>query len=402
MEEIEFSVIAHSDKYFNDLQRVVEIFEGKNHCRVRLLRLSWSDAWVNILDTALHAKGPDLSQIGTTWLSSLVAMNALRPFSAREIGEVGGETAFFPACWHSVQVFGSSEIWAMPWEANAFILLYRRDVLRQAEIRENSAFHSHSLMEKTLHSLENTGIESPWMPPLGKPAWDLLHSAASWVYGAGGSFLSADGRHAAFTSPEALRGLLEFFSLFRYINPANTLYALENYMDQFVRGRIGVVSCAATYALSMLQAAIKPELRHEVAAALPPGRPAVGGSSLVIWLHTRHTPERERLAVRLAQFLAGQPAQHDFFGSGGSLPVRRDVLETMDLYPNSLLPIMRLALQSGQVYPSIRLWNRVETQLAQALSEIAETILAHPNTDIETLLHQSLGQIAQRLDMTLG
>jgi len=402
MSEIEFSTITHSEQAFQDLQQVLEVFERQQRCRVKVLRFGRTEAWPNILDTALHAKGPDISQIGVTWLSSLVAMNALRPFTSDEVAAAGAPAAFYPACWESAHVMEAPETWAIPWESNTAVIFYRRDLLGDTGIDDGSAFCSPRAMEETLHRLRDTPVESAWMPPLGEPAWDLLHSASSWLFGAGGTFLTVDGKRTAFTSGPALTGLSAFFNLFRFINPASYLMAVENYITQFARGRVAAVVGPADYGLAILHRHMPADLRQQVGIALPPGVPTSTGSSLVIWRHTRQTQDREGLAVRLARFLSERQTQADLFHSGGGLPARRDVLPDLSLEMHNLKPSLEKALTEGRTYPAIKLWHRVETQLALALSEAAAAVLENPNSGLEVLLRQKLEPIAKRLDMTLG
>jgi multiple sugar transport system substrate-binding protein len=401
MSEIEFSFIANTEKFATDLIPVIERFERQNHCRVKLLRMKWEEAWPRILDAALHAKGPDISVIGTTWLSSLVAMNAIRPFSPREIQAVGGEDVFYPACWSSRGVAEDPQIWSMPWEANAYVLFYRRDVLEKAGVDEWDAFVTPQAISETLVRIQASGWASPWLVPLGVPAWDLLHSAASWIWGAGGAFLSSDTHQTRFAGSEALAGLKDFFALFRFIGQAERKMKSVDCMQRFVSGETAVVISAATYGLAMIMERMLPDLRAQVSTAPAPGIPVVGGSNLVIWRYTSHIPEREKLALRLAQYLSSHDGQSDYFQCGASLPVRPDVLENLILEPSSLIDTLKAVFEQGRTYPSVPMWSRVEGLLSQALMDIAHALLDDPNQEIEPLFVRHLAPVARRLDMTL-
>jgi len=94
MTDIEFSIIPDSDQDGEVIRRLVEDFRAKSQINVHVHGMTWGEAWPVLLTTASQGKGPDVSHIGSTWVSSLVIMNALRPFSAMEVAATGGAQAF--------------------------------------------------------------------------------------------------------------------------------------------------------------------------------------------------------------------------------------------------------------------------------------------------------------------
>ena len=66
MEEIEFSSMVGS---YNpgEFPGIAE-FEAQSRVKVRQNRLLWANAWQDLLQVALYFKGPDISEIGSTWL----------------------------------------------------------------------------------------------------------------------------------------------------------------------------------------------------------------------------------------------------------------------------------------------------------------------------------------------
>jgi hypothetical protein len=68
-----------------------------------------------LVKVALYGEGPDVSEIGTTWCASLVAMNALRPFTPGEIASLGRPSAFLPSSWQTGILPGDDQICAVPW-----------------------------------------------------------------------------------------------------------------------------------------------------------------------------------------------------------------------------------------------------------------------------------------------
>ena len=119
--------------------------------------------------------------MGSNWVGSLSAMNVLVPFSARELNNLGGESAFLPSVWQPVLEAGQGSSWAIPWLAYARLIYYRRDLLVKAGIDERSAFESQAQLEKTLGRLSENGVAAPWCVPT-RHSRDTLHNIASWIW----------------------------------------------------------------------------------------------------------------------------------------------------------------------------------------------------------------------------
>ena len=89
MVEIELSIMDRSLHPIPDIKPTLEQFEAETNVHVNITVLEWDTAWSEILKTALYQHGPDISEIGSTWVSSLVGMNSLRSFSNEELTVLG-------------------------------------------------------------------------------------------------------------------------------------------------------------------------------------------------------------------------------------------------------------------------------------------------------------------------
>src|SRR3974377_2263920 len=96
MTEIEFSIQAPDADL---IQPLLAEFEAKYHIQVKLRLLTWDAAWGELVKVALYNDGPDISEVGSTWLGDLVAITALHAFESDEIAPLGGASRFFPAAW---------------------------------------------------------------------------------------------------------------------------------------------------------------------------------------------------------------------------------------------------------------------------------------------------------------
>src|SRR5512143_1870538 len=114
--ELEFSIQAPNADL---IQPILNEFEAKYHIHVKVRLSAWDTAWSELVKVALYNDGPDLSEVGSTWLGDLISMSALHAFEAEEINQLGKAGHFLPAAWQGCQLFDQPEVWAIPWLVGA-------------------------------------------------------------------------------------------------------------------------------------------------------------------------------------------------------------------------------------------------------------------------------------------
>ena len=102
MVAIEFTTIPDSDADYDLLLELLADFKKQTGIEVKPTRMQWSDAWQQLIDISTHGQGADISHVGSTWVSSLVSMNSLRPIPPHLITKIGGEESFVHSAWASV------------------------------------------------------------------------------------------------------------------------------------------------------------------------------------------------------------------------------------------------------------------------------------------------------------
>jgi ABC-type glycerol-3-phosphate transport system substrate-binding protein len=236
------------------------------------------------------------------------------------------------------------------------------------------------------------------------PYLDLVHITASWVWGAGGHFVNRSGNRMLVNGAEARAGLKAYFQLYRYL-PASAHHLDDSQcFELFAGGEAAVMIAGMDWALNMVKLkAAAPETLAHLGATTLPGISWIGGDNLVIWSHNvrSYSAKREQAAVSLANFLVSQATQVKYSQLKAGLPVRFDALTELTITPEALAKTIERALRSGRPHRAISLWTRVEHQLGQALSKVAEALLADPTAEIDNLLVQHVEPAARRLDQIL-
>ncbi|MBN2146317.1 MAG: extracellular solute-binding protein [Anaerolineales bacterium] len=402
MEEIEFSIFQHGPGALENLHALMEQFEQKHGIHVRLNILPFSGAWARMMEMALYQHGPDISEVGSTWLGDFERMNALRPFTPAEVRSLGGSDAFLPASWLSGTASGERAgsprtVWAIPWVTDTRVIFYRRDVLEQAGIDEAEAFTSHEALMNTLARIQEKGK----LPPLSIPSQRsriTLHNLASWIWKEEGGFLSPDGKKLLFDLPPARRGMRQYFSLARYLTQETQGLDDSQAGQVFMQGR-AAVTVSGQWLVFGLNA--DPLVERETRVSRVPGVSFAGGFHLVIWQYSTKTPA----ALKLVDFLAGNnPPESVYPGVG--LPVRVEHIKTTPIRQQPLFKEIIEVLDGARAFPSGHMWGLIEKQLADMIPNIWRDVLALPDRGdeaaIDAILDRYISPLAHRLKVMFG
>ena len=192
---LEVWIMPNSPQPAEDFKALVAPFEKAHGVEVKVTVLDWGVAWTKITTAATSGVGPDLTQLGTTWVGAISAMGVLEPVDD-VLEALGGEKAYLPAVWRTTRLEGARQATAVPWFSELRAFYYRTDALRAAGVNPAEMFASWQGFEAGLARLKASSFRAPEtkapLAPLctpGKNSWDVLHNAAPWVWGAGGAIV---------------------------------------------------------------------------------------------------------------------------------------------------------------------------------------------------------------------
>jgi multiple sugar transport system substrate-binding protein len=390
MDEITFSIFNHSPAASAQMTTLLKQFEREEKIRVRLEVIPWSMGWQKLVEMGLYHIGADISEIGSTWIMDFVRMDVLRAYSQAEADEITGGRQYFDSTWTGGvgKERTGHTIWGIPMAGDARAIFYRRDWLEKAGIDEETAFKGPSRFDHTLAAIQRAGCTMPLSLPVGRSR-NSLHSLASWVWGMGGEFLSADGNGIEFDHERALDGAKAYFGLGRYLGKEHMITDADS-DNAFHQGR-SAVTISGCWILPVNKPA---EVTSHLGVAPVPGVPFVGGEHLVIWKHSH----RQEQTLRLAKFLA-RPESSELLYPPFGLPVAADGWDRAPFTePN--YQAFHAALQNGRSFPPGPLWGLVEKRLHDTLSEIWTEVMAHPERT-DAIVENHLGTLAKRLQTTI-
>lgn len=401
MTTIDFSYIPDADVDYEAVTRLMKAFKRETGVDVNLKRMEWGNAWPQLISVATQGQGVDISHVGSTWVSSLMTMNALRAIPSPVVHKVGGEQAFVHSTWSNVIMEDDRQVYGIPLSAYVYIVAYRKDLLKQAGLNPVTAFATPAALEESINRLEERhATELTWlMPIVPHPFNDFVHMAASWIWSSGGHILDNRGKQVLFNSPAALAGLKSLLRLLRRV-PATDYLGSDECMNALLEGKASAVITDAR-ALNTAILNRKPNVETIAAASLM-SIPWSGGGSMVIWRHTHGYPDRLDAAYKLIEFMTRKQTMLDFAHECYTLPSRTDALDELFPPDHALRPVMLQLISTGRSYRPIALWHRIEHQFGAELGAVALKLLKDHTLDLDSAVEDAMDSLAYRLNLTLG
>ncbi|PKN91553.1 MAG: hypothetical protein CVU44_18380 [Chloroflexi bacterium HGW-Chloroflexi-6] len=394
MREIEFSVMEGRPGKAQKMLPLLEAFEKEYQIRVKLTGISWITGWSDIAKFGIFGSGPDVSCVGSTWLGSLAAMRAIRPFNFQQVRALGGEEAFFKPSWKSGFLPDEEAPYGIPWLGDAIAIYYFKDALAKAGIKDTqAAFSTDAAFVETLKELQKAGYKYPLALTTTGINPVVLHEAAHWLWTAGGKFVGSNSRHVTFTQPDAMQGWRNYFSLLPYISPDSL--GVEFVGDLFATGNAAIHLGGPDFGI--VQRKSKPEWQENLGIAPVPGITFVGGASLVIWNYSKNSDA----AFELVRYLSSHSLSIPASPQGSELPTLCEALNLPSVKNDIFERTFLQALQTGRSFPTIRLWGSIEEKLVVCIRNIWADLFANPSQDLDSCLHKYLDPLASHLNNVL-
>ncbi|KEO81647.1 sugar ABC transporter substrate-binding protein [Tumebacillus flagellatus] len=382
--------------------------------KINVTVLDWNSAWTKITAAATSGTGPDILQLGTTWVPAIAAMGGIEEVTDK-VNDVGGASAWAPASWATTQIAGKPNVYGVPWFIDARAIFYRTDAFKQAGVDPATAFQSWDSFKAALEKVNGISVDGgktkmAAMTLPGKNDWNVDHNIFPWVWAAGGEVLSSDNKKAVFNDDKGLQGVLYYTGLAQSglvdkgaleENTAQTEADWEN-------GKAAVL-IDGSYMISTLAttkdkggAAESPAAKNYAVAPLPPGPSGkaatfFGGSDLTVFSGSQHKAD----AWDVIKYLSTDDAQLTYAKMTGDLPAKNAVFNN-DYFKND--PNLKQfvdAAKNGRSYPSVAQWGPIETVLVKHLGNIWDFVAGVNGTYSQESVKKELDAAASEVDALL-
>ncbi|HRE25629.1 MAG TPA: extracellular solute-binding protein [Anaerolineales bacterium] len=380
------------------LHEVLADFESKFALKVELIVLDWPTAWAEMLKYATYGGGPDVSLVGTTWVSPLCGMQALRPFGPAECRRNGGSDAHLTSIWNAGVV--GQKIWALPWQLDTRVLFYWKSTLQRAGIDEATAFSDLEQLEHTVAALAARGETAIVGPTV--ESTNTLHNVASWVWSSGGDLMSPQADRVLFDQPESLKAIERYFALHRSLASSRLCEQSRVGMraeeaDQAFLDQRAAITVSGPWIVS-IAALVGEAVLNDLGVAPFPGVPYNGGGSLIIWQRSLQEVE----ATALISYLTGPDVQRRLSSARGQLPARLDVLAELGATGDRFARVLSQNALRGQALSNHSLWGLVEERLTRTLGGMWRDVLDPAMPELRSVVHGPLTRLAAQLNTTLN
>lgn len=376
---VEFWYMPNGPDPARDLGEETKRFEADHPgVRIKLVALSWESALTRLITAATSGSGPDVLQIGTTWVPGIAELGALQEFRAQDIDELGGREAFVASSWASTSLLGSEDTVAVPWFLDTRAAFYRTDLFEDLGLDPAAAFADWDTFESTLQAIRDDGRMHA-LAVSGADDWNVVHDLAPWVWAAGGSFLSADASEPAIALPAAIDGVDVYQRLVATYNHPDALHmGVGEAQKLFVDGEAGIMFAPPSVVNDLRTSYEFNEAAVAGWATIPlpsgpSGRQAfLGGSNLAVSASTSD-PEA---ALAWVRFLTSEPSQLRYAHAIGMLPARTSALADASVRDDPGFRPFVEQLVRGQQYPPSPAWLHVEVTLQNHLGQMWREVAA--------------------------
>lgn len=374
-----------------DMREILRPYLAANpHLRINITVINWENAWDKISAAADSGNGPDLVELGSTWVATISAKGALEPISLKQQQEVGGEHAFFPALWVTTHQNNQNQIFAIPWYAGARVAYYRTDLFKKANIKASDAFANWSSFKQAMQKINGMEFEGKKVAALGYAGigdFDILHNLAPWIWNAGGDFLSLDRRTSNIDSPETLQAINYYTSFIdEKLVPLSALKKDSMQIESgFFTNQYAVIF-SGPWVLKIFNTPKAkggqmgtPASKNFGVAPYPAGikgnQTLFSGSDLALMKSSKNKKE----AWDLLKYLVSRDAQVKLSQLSGMLPARLDAANDPMLLKDQHYAEFIEQVKLGRNYPVVAAWADLEMVFRNNISKIMTTINTQDN-----------------------
>ncbi|MGN7454549.1 sugar ABC transporter substrate-binding protein [Paenibacillus pasadenensis] len=325
---------------------------------IQVQAIPWGSAHDKLLTAVASKKGPDVLQMGTTWMPEFAAAGALADLTAdlADYPELAADN-FFDGTVTSTQFDGKTV--GVPWLAETRVLFYRTDVLQ-------SVGYDHA--PKTWDELLDA---SKKLTERGKDKYgiglDPKEPTLSFMFARqNGSKLIEDGK-AQFDQPafaETVRYLDGYFKngyapVDLGLDTSQT-FGGDGMVPMFISGPWMIKTVADQI----------PDIEGKWATAVLPSKDgnmsSLGGSNLSVFGFT----EQKAAAMKFIAFLSKPENQLEWMKQTGELPANKKAWEDPQLSGDPNMAVVGEQLKNAEPMPLVKAWDNISQNFLKTFEEI--------------------------------
>jgi multiple sugar transport system substrate-binding protein len=359
-----------TDQYVAAFRALIPKFEEETGIKITMDELGYVDLYQKLTaDFVGHTANYDLMTVDIVWSGEYAANKYTLPlddFMERDKDQLQLDD-IMPVSWTLGEYEGKH--WAYPLAGYANVLNYRKDVLAEAGIEPPK---TQEELLTAAEKLTKADQDFYGVALLGARGSAVAQDYMAWVQQFGGSILDKDGK-PKFNTPEHVKILEHFGSLFKYAPPGSTDYWWDQRETAFRSGKVAMME-----GWSIARAGYEnPEISSIVGKVditlAPVGEgvePKYGFGGWGIGINADSTKQEQEAAWEFIKWLSSPEIQKEWIRNDGA-PIRRSTLEDAEL--NKEYPWFPLLLESfekgdGDYRPRIPQYSIIQDALGTAVN----------------------------------
>jgi multiple sugar transport system substrate-binding protein len=359
-----------TDQYVAAFRALIPKFEEETGIKITMDELGYVDLYQKLTaDFVGHTANYDLMTVDIVWSGEYAANKYTLPlddFMERDKDQLQLDD-IMPVSWTLGEYEGQH--WAYPLAGYANVLNYRKDVLAEAGIEPPKTQEELLVVAEKLTKADQ---DFYGVALLGAKGSAVAQDYMAWVQQFGGSILDEDG-NPKLNTPENVKILEHFGSLFKYAPPGSTDYWWDQRETAFRSGKVAMME-----GWSIARAGYEnPEISSIVdkvdITLAPVGEgvePKYGFGGWGIGINADSTKQEQEAAWEFIKWLSSPEIQKEWIRNDGA-PIRRSTLEDPEL--NKEYPWFPLLLESfekgdGDYRPRIPQYSIIQDALGTAVN----------------------------------
>lgn len=366
----QLTLASQTDQYVAAFRVLIPKFEEQTGIKITLDELGYVDLYQKLTaDFVGKTANYDLMTVDIVWSGEYAANGYTLPlddFMARDKDQLQLDD-IMPVAWTLGEWEGKH--WAYPLAGYANVLNYRKDVLQEAGIEPPK---TQEELLAAAEKLTQADKEFYGVALLGAKGPAVAQDYMVWVQQFGGSILDKDGKPKVNT-PEHVKVLEHFGSLFKYSPPGSTDYWWDQRETAFRSGKVAMME-----GWSIARAGYEnPEISSIVGkvdiALAPVGEgiePKYGFGGWGIGINASSTKQEQEAAWEFIKWLSSPEIQREWIRNDGA-PIRRSTLEDPELvkeYPWFPTLLTSFEKGDGDYRPRIPQYSIIQDALGTAVN----------------------------------
>lgn len=341
------------------LPKIAEQFEAENpDIKINVQPLPWDTAHDKLLTAVASKKGPDVVQMGTTWIPEFANAGALMDLSS-DIGNYPelADDNFYAGSLNTTKYDGKTV--GVPWYIDTRVLYYRTDLLK--EVGYDQAPKTWDELKDAADKLKARGGNKYGI------SLDVKEQTLMFMFARQNGSKLIDGNKPLFNEPQFVEAVDYLNSFFKDGDAPLDLgidivagFKGDGMLPMFISGpwMIKLINDQA------------PELQGKWATAVLPAKEnnisALGGSNLSVFQYTDHKEE----AMKFLAYMSKPETQLKWLELANALPSTKKAWEDPKLTSDPNLKVIGEQMTSSEPMPLLKPWEQVAQEALNSFEKI--------------------------------